>query len=409
MTARRVLGHIKSNAVAYVALFFALTGSAAAVNAYQVRNSSIGTGAVNSRTIKNHGVGSIDIRHGAIRSKHVLDHSLRERDIATGAIDGRVVKDGSLRGADVANNSLTGANVANNSLTGAQIDEATLDPNVVQARVRGGCPTGQAIRDVALDGAITCESTGTGTITSVSTSGGLTGGGNSGDVHLGVDATKLQRRVTGACTGNDALQSVNQDGTVTCQPTGTGTVTSVDSGTGLTGGPITTSGTLSVDPAQVQSRVSGTCSGSTALQHVNQNGTVVCSPSLQTAGHVLTPDAVTVSAGASATLFSANGIVLTAVCTSGGNPEVTIGPTGNTTVITFAANSAASSNGNYGLVTGSPTSAQTISTGAPVVGDHVYFDAFANDGSAGSRTLSGSFQSYPASSACVYSGTAEAS
>jgi hypothetical protein len=57
----------------------------------------------------------------------------------------------------------------------------------------------------------------------------------------------------------------------------------VSPGTGLTGGgsiPLGGSGTLSFDPAVVQGRVSGTCSGNTAIQAVNQDGTVACSGDL---------------------------------------------------------------------------------------------------------------------------------
>ena len=68
----------------------------------------------------------------------------------------------------------------------------------------------------------------------------------------GVGAAKLvaghvQQRVSGTCAVGSSIQSIAQNGTVTCQSSGSsGTVTSVASGTGLTGGPITGSGTLAV-------------------------------------------------------------------------------------------------------------------------------------------------------------------
>lgn len=55
-----------------------------------------------------------------------------------------------------------------------------------------------------------------GTITGITTSGGLTGGGTSGAVSVGVDSTQIQSRVTGTCTGTKAMQTVAQNGGVTC-------------------------------------------------------------------------------------------------------------------------------------------------------------------------------------------------
>jgi hypothetical protein len=71
----------------------------------------------------------------------------------------------------------------------------------------------------------------------VTAGGGMTGGGS---VALG-GATTLGLKT---CAANQVLQYVS--GVWTCANVGTGTVTSVASGTGLTGGPITGSGTLSL-------------------------------------------------------------------------------------------------------------------------------------------------------------------
>lgn len=83
---------------------------------------------------------------------------------------------------------------------------------------------------------------GTGTITGITTAtgGGLTGGGTSGTLNLGL--------VT-SCTSGQLLK---WNGTAwACSTPTSGTVTSVASGTGLTGGPITSSGTLSINTAVV--------------------------------------------------------------------------------------------------------------------------------------------------------------
>ncbi|MGD9503957.1 MAG: tail fiber domain-containing protein [Syntrophobacteraceae bacterium] len=61
-----------------------------------------------------------------------------------------------------------------------------------------------------------------------------------------IDSATVQSRVSGACGPGSAIGSINEDGTVACQSMGSGTVTSVATGSGLSGGPITSSGTISI-------------------------------------------------------------------------------------------------------------------------------------------------------------------
>lgn len=103
-----------------------------------------------------------------------------------------------------------------------------------------------------------------------------------------INATKVQRRVTGSCAVGQYVRVVNQDGTVICgtDANAGGTVTSIATGAGLTGGPITANGTISAAPGgigppqinatQVQRRVSGTCAVGSHVRQVNEDGTVVC-------------------------------------------------------------------------------------------------------------------------------------
>ena len=101
------------------------------------------------------------------------------------------------------------------------------------------------------------------------------------------DATIISRKLAGfsgaALTDNLALGTGTRNTPAAvqsfllagCGATG-GTVTSITAGSGLTGGTITASGTIAVDSAVVQLRVSSTCSAGTFITAVAANGTVTC-------------------------------------------------------------------------------------------------------------------------------------
>jgi hypothetical protein len=207
--------------------------------------------------------------------------------------------------------------VTTTSIVDGTIGTADIDATQIQRRVTGSCPTGQYVRVVAQDGTVTCgtDATGTGTVTSIATGAGLTGGPitTSGTIAVApggigtteINATQVQRRVTGSCPTGQYVRVVAQDGTVTCgtDATGSGTVTNIATGAGLTGGPITTSGTIAVAPGgigtteinatQVQRRVTGTCTGTNYVQQVNADGTVGCGPAPTASGWSLTGNAGT--------------------------------------------------------------------------------------------------------------------
>ncbi len=110
----------------------------------------------------------------------------------------------------------------------------------------------------------------------------------------GESASSFQARVTGNCSGASAISQITATGSVVCQPAGTGTVTGVTAGAGLSGGGSAGDVSLSANPAAVQSRVTGQCLAGGALTSVNQDGTVACTDTpAHSEGHNGTAETVT--------------------------------------------------------------------------------------------------------------------
>ncbi len=93
------------------------------------------------------------------------------------------------------------------------------------------------------------DDVGTGDITGVTAGIGLSGGGISGDVTLDVDTSIIQNRVTGSCSVGSSISAINLDGTVSCETddVGTGDITAVSGGEGIIGGSTSGDATLSIE------------------------------------------------------------------------------------------------------------------------------------------------------------------
>lgn len=94
---------------------------------------------------------------------------------------------------DIPDGSITSAKLADGAVTGAKIADGSIraiDVNLteVQRRISAACPADQMMTAVRIDGSVDCvTAAGTGDITAVTAGAGLSGGGASGAVMLAVD------------------------------------------------------------------------------------------------------------------------------------------------------------------------------------------------------------------------------
>ncbi len=112
---------------------------------------------------------------------------------------------------------------------------------------------------------------GSGDISAVNAGYGLSGGGTSGDVTLAVVTSTIQMRVSGTCPAGSSIRVVNQDGTITCEADDN-TLYSAGTGLSLIGNQ------FSVVTSTIQQRVLGTCGSGNAIRVINQDGSVTCQP-----------------------------------------------------------------------------------------------------------------------------------
>ena len=122
------------------------------------------------------------------------------------------------------------------------------------------------------------------------------------------DAAYLQRRVADACPAGRAISAIGGDGTVTCVETGTGDITAVSAGEGLTGGGASGAVTLTVafggsGAATTVARSDHNHNGVYSLVGHTHPGTDITSPVAQATYAVTAGDADTVD-GSHASAFA---------------------------------------------------------------------------------------------------------
>ncbi|MFO1303335.1 MAG: tail fiber domain-containing protein [Burkholderiales bacterium] len=138
--------------------------------------------------------------------------------------------------------------LGNNAFTSASSTSlANLANKQISVQVRGGGA------HVAIDVVGYFRAPAGGFVSSITAGAGLTGGTITSSGTIAVDTATIQSRVTGTCAAGSSIRAIAANGTVTCETddVGTGTVTSVATGAGLTGGPIVTSGTIGLASTQL--------------------------------------------------------------------------------------------------------------------------------------------------------------
>ncbi len=146
--------------------------------------------------------------------------------------------------ADDVDNVVTYTNGFGLGLTGNQFSVitgeiiSTIPDSVYQRRVISDCLGQQAIQTINADGSVSCGQA----ETTLTAGEGLL---LTGTV-FSIDETVVQRRVAGGCNSGSAIRRVSVTGTVTCEPIPQGDITEVVAGDGLAGGGTTGAVTLTV-------------------------------------------------------------------------------------------------------------------------------------------------------------------
>ncbi len=176
------------------------------------------------------------------------------------SITGAKIVNGSIGSAKVANNSLTASDLAPNSVGASEITDgsvgaAEVDVTQIQRRVTGTAGAGEAITSINSDGTVGVTTLGSGDITDVIAGSGLTGGGTSGAVTVGVGTGAITAaHLSANCVSSSSV--INNSLTAADLAAGSVKTSEISDGS---------VGSADIDATQVQRRVTGTAGSGTAI------------------------------------------------------------------------------------------------------------------------------------------------
>jgi hypothetical protein len=133
----RIRNHIRSNIIGYLALFFALTGSAVALDGSntvfsddivngEVKAADIGTGEVGPADLLDGGVHAADLAANSVDNSKIATDAVLNDEIGTDAVNTDEIVNNSIRSGDVRNGTLIGDDVQDGGLTGADVADDSL-------------------------------------------------------------------------------------------------------------------------------------------------------------------------------------------------------------------------------------------------------------------------------------------
>jgi len=122
---KRIRNHIRGNVVGYVALFFAISGTALAANT--ISSTDIINGEVKTPDLDSAAVTGTKIASNSVNSPKILDGGVKSADIDTGQVKTAEILDNDVTSSDVQNEGLTSADLATDSVNATEVADNSID------------------------------------------------------------------------------------------------------------------------------------------------------------------------------------------------------------------------------------------------------------------------------------------